>query len=121
MPTISMFAESSSAPHSCLVSRKEAVFSIVDCSIGHGDFPDSKRRLVEAWIELRREELVADWELARNGEQLEKIAPMQKTGPMIPHVTGVKAMTWPGAFLDTFRSCPVFPGTDSLWHGGMAQ
>ncbi len=31
----------------------------------------------DAWIELRREELLADWELARLGLELEKIAPIQ--------------------------------------------
>ena len=33
-------------------------------------------RLVQAWIELHRDELMADWELARSGELPYKIAPL---------------------------------------------
>ena len=42
-----------------------------------GEIPPAKRRLVEAWIELRREELLANWELARLGYQLERIDPLK--------------------------------------------
>jgi len=33
-------------------------------------------RIVQAWIELHRDELLADWELAQSGEQPYKIAPL---------------------------------------------
>jgi hypothetical protein len=33
-------------------------------------------RLVQAWIELHRDELLADWELAVSGESPYKIAPL---------------------------------------------
>lgn len=36
----------------------------------------SKLRLVQAWTELRRDELVADWALARAGELPYKIEPL---------------------------------------------
>jgi len=35
--------------------------------------PNSKRKLVEAWIEIHRDDLIADWELAVNGESVFKI------------------------------------------------
>jgi hypothetical protein len=33
--------------------------------------------LVQAWIEIHREELMVDWELAVNGEEPFRIAPLQ--------------------------------------------
>ena len=36
----------------------------------------SELRLVQAWIELHRDELMADWELAVNGKSPYKIAPL---------------------------------------------
>ena len=33
-------------------------------------------KLVDAWIEIHRDKLVADWELAINGEPIFKIAPL---------------------------------------------
>ena len=40
-----------------------------------GTYPE-QLRLVQAWIELRRDELMADWELAINGEKPYKIDPL---------------------------------------------
>ena len=37
----------------------------------------SKRKLVEAWIEIHKDELMADWELAINGEEIFKIEPLK--------------------------------------------
>jgi hypothetical protein len=42
-----------------------------------GKFPISQTRLVQAWIEIRREELFADWQLAVNGEEVFKIDPLK--------------------------------------------
>jgi hypothetical protein len=50
-----------------------AVFSISDGSILEGSLPSSKRKLVEAWIEIHREELLADWQLAVQGENVFRI------------------------------------------------
>ncbi len=36
-----------------------------------------KMNLVKAWITIHEEELMADWELALNGEPPYKIAPLQ--------------------------------------------
>lgn len=41
-----------------------------------GELPRKQLRLVQAWIELHRDELMADWELAANGENPYKIAPL---------------------------------------------
>ena len=50
-----------------------AVFSIVDGSILNGSLPNTKRKLVEAWIETHRDDLLADWQLAVEGTTVFKI------------------------------------------------
>jgi hypothetical protein len=55
----------------------KAVFSIEDGKPLAGKFPQNKTRLVLAWIEIRREELNADWKLAVNGEEVFKIDPLK--------------------------------------------
>ncbi len=54
----------------------EASVAIEDGEILSGDLPRKQLRLVQAWIELRRDELLADWELAVSGEAPYKIAPL---------------------------------------------
>ena len=58
-------------------SGSRAVFNIVDGELLAGGLPPGKARLVQAWIEIHREELVADWELAVNGEEIFKIEPLK--------------------------------------------
>ncbi len=55
----------------------EAVFKIPEGEVIEGSLPDTKRKLVEAWIEIHREELMADWELAVNGSQIFNIEPLK--------------------------------------------
>jgi len=47
-----------------------------DGEILAGNLPRKQLRLVQAWIELHRDELIADWELAVNGEEPYKITPL---------------------------------------------
>ena len=54
----------------------EASIGIDEGVILAGQLPRKQLRLVQAWIELRRDELLADWELASSGEQPYKIAPL---------------------------------------------
>jgi len=46
-----------------------AVFSIPDGELLTGSIPKSKQKLVEAWIEIHKEDLLADWNLAVNGQK----------------------------------------------------
>ncbi len=41
-----------------------------------GELPRKQLRLVQAWIELHRDELMADWELANSNENPYKIDPL---------------------------------------------
>lgn len=54
----------------------QASIGIEDGEILSGDLPRKQLRLVQAWIELRHDELMADWELATNGENPYKIDPL---------------------------------------------
>ena len=42
-----------------------------------GALPSRKSRLVQAWIEIHREELLANWQLVVNGEEVFKIDPLR--------------------------------------------
>ena len=54
----------------------EAAIALVDGEILAGELPRKQLRLVQAWIELHRDELMADWELAVSGETPYKIEPL---------------------------------------------
>ena len=54
----------------------EASIDLSDGEVLAGQLPRKQLRLVQAWIELHRDELMADWELARSGELPYKIAPL---------------------------------------------
>ena len=43
----------------------------------HGQFPARALRLVLEWANLHREELIENWELARQGQPLRRIAPLE--------------------------------------------
>ena len=53
-----------------------AVFDIKSGEIITGSIPNKCRKLVQAWIEIHKDELFADWELAINGERVFKIKPL---------------------------------------------
>lgn len=54
----------------------EASVGIGDGEVLAGELPRKQLRLVQAWIELHRDELMADWELAASGEPPYKIDPL---------------------------------------------
>ena len=55
----------------------EAVVSIPTGSVLDGRLPPAKIRLLSAWIEIHKDELMADWELAVTGQQPYKIEPLK--------------------------------------------
>lgn len=55
----------------------EATFSIAGAELIDGDLPGRQRRLVSAWIEIHREELMANWKLAVSGQAVFKIDPLK--------------------------------------------
>lgn len=89
MPTISAFFgiviymycfdnERHKTPHiHARYQGQDASVSIVDGELLAGDIPVTKARLVQAWIEIHREELMADWGLAISGEPPFRIDPLR--------------------------------------------
>ena len=45
-----------------------AVLSISPVNLFAGTLPQKRRRLVEAWVEVHQEELIADWRLPHAGD-----------------------------------------------------
>jgi hypothetical protein len=54
-----------------------AVISIDGGEILEGSLPPNKMKLVAAWAEIHREDLMADWKLAVNGQPAAAIKPLE--------------------------------------------
>jgi len=57
--------------------EQEAVISIPQGELLEGELKSNKMKLLQAWIEIHQEELMADWELAIHGENVFKIEPLK--------------------------------------------
>jgi hypothetical protein len=89
MPTISMFYgilisiffkdnEQHNLPHvHARYQGMKASISIGDGLVLGGELPLKQLRMVQVWIDIHREELMADWDLAVNGDEPFRIAPLQ--------------------------------------------
>lgn len=55
---------------------EEAVVTIPDGSILAGGIPANKMKLVQAWIEIHHDELIADWAIAIKGGEIFRIDPL---------------------------------------------
>ncbi len=88
MPTISMFygivvrmycdRSEHNPPHfHAYYQEHSAVISIDTCEIISGELPPKQAKLVTAWAELHKDALIADWQLAAQGELPFKIQPLR--------------------------------------------
>lgn len=57
--------------------EQEVVLRIPEGDILEGQLRNDKLRLVLAWIEIHKDELMADWELATKGEKVFQIKPLR--------------------------------------------
>jgi len=85
MPVISMFYgiiirmfymddKQHNLPHIHIEYQEfSAVASIPEIEIIAGDFPKNKLKLLRAWAEIHKDELLADWKLAVEGSPVFKI------------------------------------------------
>ena len=55
----------------------EAVISIPDGELLTGHILVKQLKMVQAWVIIHSEELMVDWELAVNGDEPFRIAPLQ--------------------------------------------
>jgi hypothetical protein len=56
---------------------ENAVFSIPDGQLLEGDLKPNKVKLVQAWMVIHAEDLMADWDLAVSGQSVFKIDPLK--------------------------------------------
>lgn len=64
-------------PHIHVIyGEEESVFSLTG-ELLEGSIPQNKKKLVEAWIEIHKEDLNANWRLLDEGEQFFKIDPLK--------------------------------------------
>jgi hypothetical protein len=61
----------------CTTNDDGAIFELPSGKIIEGKLPKAKQKLVVAWVEIHKEELMADWQLAVNGEPVFKIDPLK--------------------------------------------
>ncbi len=54
----------------------EAIFDLEGNKI-EGDLPKKKIRMVQTWIDIHQEDLMANWKLITNGQQVFRIPPLQ--------------------------------------------
>lgn len=88
MPTLSMFygiiirmqSERGGKHHKphihCIFGDFEIVISL-DGEILEGDMPQSKLKLILAWMEIHNDELAANWKMLSNGDGFYKIEPLR--------------------------------------------
>lgn len=88
MPTLSMFfgiiirmyyaPKEHNPPHIHVYFQDyTSKFNILDGELIEGELPSRQMRLVTAWIEIHKDELVADWNLCQNGEKPFTIEPLK--------------------------------------------
>ena len=56
---------------------EEVVLSIPEGDILEGELKANKMKLVQAWIVIHQDELMANWELAREGQSVFRIDPLK--------------------------------------------
>ena len=56
---------------------ESAVLAIPTGEVLTGSIKSSRLKLVQAWIEIHQEELMANWKLAVNGEKVFRIEPLK--------------------------------------------
>jgi hypothetical protein len=54
-----------------------AVLDLINLEFTSGKLPNKQRKLVEAWAEIHKDELMADWNIAQNGELPFLIEPLK--------------------------------------------
>lgn len=78
---ISMFFEIKEKHHLPHIHARyqgyKAAISIEDSTLLAGDLPLKQLRMVQVWVDLHRDELLANWELIKEGGELFRIDPLK--------------------------------------------
>ena len=84
MPTVSMFYgviitmnyNDHNPPHIHVKYQSDKAIVDMEGEVIEGSLPRKQLRLVQAWVEYRKDEILANWELARSGEKVYRIDPL---------------------------------------------
>jgi hypothetical protein len=75
--TVYIYYRDHAPPHfHAIYAEHEAEFEIATAAVLDGKLPRNARNLVTQWATAHRVELLRDWELARAGQPLEPIEPL---------------------------------------------
>ena len=86
MPTICMFRgikiyinwKDHQPPHfHATYGGKEVIVLINELEVLEGEFPNKQLKMLLGWEALHQDELMENWELAKNNQQLFEIAPLR--------------------------------------------
>lgn len=74
---IGMFYREHGVPHVHAVYGEYEISVEVETGRIHGHFPARALKLVLEWMTLHTPELLENWQLAKNGQPLKRIAPLE--------------------------------------------
>ena len=74
---IGIFYSEHGAVHFHAVYGEYRVSVEVESGVVRGEFPPRALRLVREWASLHKQELLENWQLARQGQPLKPIAPLE--------------------------------------------
>ena len=74
---IGMFYREHGVPHFHAVYGEVEISVEVESGTIHGQFPPRALKLVVEWKDLHKPELLDNWQLAKQGQPLKRIAPLE--------------------------------------------
>jgi hypothetical protein len=74
---IGMFPREHQPPHFHAVYAEYQITVDIHSGVVHGDFPKRALRLVLEFLDLRKDELLEDWDLIQAGRPAKKITPLE--------------------------------------------
>jgi hypothetical protein len=74
---IGIFYSEHGIPHFHAVYGEHEISVEIESGSVHGEFPPRALRLVLEWAALHKQELIENWEFARQGRPLSRIAPLE--------------------------------------------
>ncbi|WP_066456722.1 DUF4160 domain-containing protein [Anaerotruncus rubiinfantis] len=74
---ITMFYEDHNPPHfHAEYAENKAIVDILEGKVMRGFLSSKQLRLILAWCEIHRDELMQNWELSKDGKPLNRINPL---------------------------------------------
>lgn len=74
---ITMYYDDHNPPHfHAEYNNNKAIIDIINVQVNRGYLPSKQLKIVLAWCAIHQDELMQNWELSKNDEPLNKIAPL---------------------------------------------